>query len=75
MSFQTEIPTIPDVNQGNLVQVVDILKQIIEIRENRRTNQSVLDRFASVRDMTTGTALDSVKSDLRVWQYFQSAFF
>ena len=75
MSFQTEIPTIPDVREDNLVEVVDTIKQIIEVRENRRANQNELDRFASVRDMTTGTALDSVKSDLRVWQYFQSAFF
>ena len=70
MSYQTEIPTIPDVRPDNLAEVLDIVKQIIEVRENRRANQNELERFASVRDMTTGTALDGVKSNLRVWQYF-----
>lgn len=74
MAFETTIPTLPDVNEENLVVVVDIVKQIIEIRENRRANQNALERFASIRDMTTGTAIETVKSNLRVFSFFQSSF-
>jgi hypothetical protein len=74
MAFQTTIPTIPDVTKDNLVMVLDVVKQIIEVRENRRANQNALDRFASVRDMTTGTAIETVKSNLRVFSFFQSSF-
>lgn len=50
-SKPTKLPAIPEPAAGNLVQVVSAIKELLEVRENRRPNTDPLDQNITLRDL------------------------
>lgn len=49
MSRQTKLPSIPKVTPDNLIESVDKIKEIVEVREGRRG--TAFDRSVTVQDL------------------------
>lgn len=63
---QPKLPGIPKVSPESMMRALEAMREIVEVREGRRPNQSVMDRFLTVRDLVDAKVI-KVKSGAGVY--------